>query len=74
MIRQVGLLISVLILATPFEPLTAHEPSKKSQCETIKQQIRRIEARMRQGYTAAQGVRLSERLRELRARRSKHCR
>lgn len=55
-------------------PAAAHDYCAKAECEKVKQKIRKIEARMRAGYTRAQGERLSARLRELRAERSKRCR
>ncbi len=55
-------------------PAAAHDYCPKAECEKVKQQIRTVEARMRQGYTRAQGERLSRRLRELRAQRSQRCR
>ncbi len=52
----------------------AHNCEKTGSCKTIKEQIRNIESRMRQGYTAAQGIKLDERLRKLREKRRKACR
>jgi hypothetical protein len=46
----------------------------KAACKKVKQQIRAIEARMRDGYSAAQGIRLDERLRKLKEKRYKLCR
>lgn len=43
-------------------------------CEEVKAEIREIEARMRSGYTAAQGIRFEERLRELKDCRYRLCR
>ena len=40
----------------------------------MKEKIRNIEARMRAGYTFAQGERYNEKLRELKAKRAKLCR
>jgi hypothetical protein len=39
----------------------------------VKKKIRAIEARMRDGYTAAQGIRYDARLRELREKRYRLC-
>ena len=52
----------------------AHDCRKTDRCETIKEQIRKIESTMRQGYSAAQGIKLDERLRKLREKRRKACR
>lgn len=43
-------------------------------CAEVKQAIREIEARMRAGYSRAQGERFDARLRKLKRRRSKLCR
>lgn len=43
-------------------------------CRELAEKIRQIEARMREPYTAAQGVRLQARLRELKRERHRHCR
>ena len=61
-----------LVLLTT--PATAHNYCPKAECEKVKQKIRRIEAKMRQGYSRAQGEKMSDQLRELRAIRSKTCR
>ena len=43
-------------------------------CDEVKQAIREIEARMRTGYTRAQGERYEARLRRLKRKRSRLCR
>ncbi len=43
-------------------------------CNEVKAEIREIEARMRAGYTHAQGLRYEERLRELKDCRYRLCR
>jgi hypothetical protein len=43
-------------------------------CDEVKQNIREIEARMRTGYTRAQGERYEARLRKLKLKRSRLCR
>ena len=52
----------------------AHNYCAKAKCEEMKQKIERIHAKMRQGYTRAQGEKLEAELRRLRAIRSKRCR
>lgn len=52
----------------------AHDTHSKVGCEKTKQKIKKLQSRMRQGYTRAQGEKWSEQLRELRAIRSKQCR
>ena len=45
-----------------------------AECREIDRKIERIQARMRSGYSAKEGVRLKERLRELRRKRYDLCR
>ena len=52
----------------------AHSSCPKAKCEQTKQKIEKIHARMRQGYTRAQGEKMEAELRSLRAIRSKRCR
>jgi hypothetical protein len=66
------MLLTLLVLAT--QPTAdAHDKCGKAECAEIKQKIRTIEAKMRSGYTRAQGERYESRLRELRAKRHKAC-
>jgi hypothetical protein len=53
---------------------SAKQQYDKAACEKVKQQIRSIQARMRNGYSAAEGIRLDERMRELKKKRYKLCR
>jgi hypothetical protein len=64
-------LILVLISATAADAASKED---KAACAEVKEKIRNIESRMRAGYTHAQGERYNEKLRELKARRSKLCR
>lgn len=64
------LLIAILLQA----PAGAGHKDDKAACATVKKRIRAIEARMRDGYTAAQGIRYDARLRKLREQRYKLCR
>ena len=54
-------------------PVSASKKDKQA-CDKVKQQIRVIEAKMRRGYTAAQGIRYEEKLRALRDKRYRICR
>lgn len=54
--------------------LPADAKKDKKKCEEAKAKIRVIEAKMRQGYTASQGIRYEEKLRELRDERYRFCR
>ncbi len=55
-------------------PAYADRKSDKAACDKVKQQIHVIESRMRDGYSAAQGIRYDTRLRELKDKRYKLCR
>jgi hypothetical protein len=52
----------------------AHEHCTRAECAEVKQEIREIEARMRAGYSRAQGEKYEARLRKLKAKRYKLCR
>jgi hypothetical protein len=54
-------------------PADAGGQPDKAACAAVKKKIRAIEARMRDGYTAAQGIRYDARLRELREKRYRLC-
>jgi hypothetical protein len=45
----------------------------KADCDRAKREIREIQAKMRQGYSASRGAKMEARLRELRKLRSKLC-
>jgi hypothetical protein len=65
-----------LMLGLIFLPTAAytHDHCAQARCEETRQKIRKIEAKMRQGYTRAQGEKMEAELRSLRAIRSKRCR
>jgi hypothetical protein len=52
----------------------AHDDSSKQECEKTKQKIKKLESRMRHGYSRAQGEKWRTQLRALRAARWKQCR
>ncbi len=64
--------LTLVVLAAPLA--AAHPANDKAACEKVKQQIRLIETKMRNGYSAAQGIRLEERLRKLKEKRYELCR
>ena len=65
------ILLSLMLVAVPG---SAKQQNDEAACEKVKQQIRSIQSRMRNGYSAAEGIRFDERLRELKKRRYKLCR
>jgi len=66
------LLITVVLAA----PVTggADDARSHAECEKIKLKIRHVQAKMRAGYTRAQGEKLEAELRRLRALRRQACR
>lgn len=68
--------LSILTAAMACTATVAVADSSKdtAECRRIKLEIRKIEARMRQPYSASQGVRLDARLRELKEKRYRRCR
>ena len=66
-------LIAVIALGVALSP-PAYAKKDKDECEKVKLRIRAIEARMREGYSASQGIRYERKLRELREQRYKLCR
>ncbi len=52
----------------------AGDDKREAECAKVKTQIQKLENRMRRGYTAAQGVKYDERMRELKAKRYRVCR
>ena len=68
--RFAWLLLGVFCIAAA----DASTRSEKAACAKVKQQIRTIEAKMRSGYTRAQGEKYEAKLRELRAERYHLCR
>ena len=64
-------LVATMLIVHP--PDVAAKRDKEG-CKKVKAQIQKIEAKMRLGYSAAQGIRYEEKLRELREKRFKLCR
>ena len=64
----------VLLLVLVTMQAEADTRDDEAACEKVKQQIRLIQAKMRNGYSAAQGIRYEERLRELKKKRYGLCR
>ena len=66
----------VVLLALIALPANATEETRDRElrCEEVKQKIRHIQSKMRAGYTRAQGEKMEEELRRLRALRATACR
>jgi len=67
------LLIIISLLLCTADHAAARTACDKRACDEVKQAIRDVEAKMRAGYTRAQGERYEARLRKLQRRRSKVC-
>ena len=67
-----SLLLSVFATLILWAP--AADADRRADCAKAKQQIRKLQSRMRQGYSAKQGVRWKAELRRLRKIRAKSCR
>ena len=65
---------TLLLLVWVALQATADTRDDEAACKKVKQQIRSIQAKMRNGYSAAQGIRYDERLRELKEKRYRLCR
>lgn len=70
--RPLSMMLAICLMAPAVG--AAHDDCSKAKCEETRQKIGKVEARMRQGYTRAQGERLAAELRALRAIHSKRCR
>lgn len=67
--------VIAVLVSIAFASSAAHPPAaREADCSKVKAQIRKVESRMRAGYTRAQGERLEARLRKLRKERSRVCR
>lgn len=74
MMRFVSVIVFTAIACTWPSDVVAGRKEDAKRCTEVKQKIREIEERMRRGYSAAQGIRLDERLRKLKDERYKVCR
>lgn len=64
-------LLALIFLTSPSLP---REKDLQLRCEEIRQRIDYLHAKMRSGYTRAQGEKMEAELRKLRALRRKACR
>ena len=72
---QSGLCTALLMLAiVGTREVAAHDGWTEKDCEKTRQKIEKLESKMRQGYSASQGVKMADELRRLRRLRSKQCR
>lgn len=71
--RLTILVVCVLLATSPLDASDDRKARKKA-CIEVKQKIRKLESRMRAGYSASQGIRLEEKLRALKRERYRVCR
>jgi hypothetical protein len=67
-------LLLALLVAAVAAPAADRKRDREKECEAVKEEIRKVQARLRRGYRAAEGVRLNAKLLELRKQRAKLCR
>lgn len=65
---------TILLIVLAAIQAEAQARDDEAACEKVKQQIRSIQTKMRHGYSAAQGIRYEDRLRELKEKRYRLCR
>lgn len=63
------IVIGLLCLPAPAPAADRDE----EECEAVKEKIRKVQSKMRSGYSAKEGVKLNARLLELRRKRAKVC-
>lgn len=68
--RYLSLLVTALLCLPAPAPAADRD---EQECEAVKEKIRKVQSRMRRGYSAEQGVRLNAKLLELREKRKKAC-
>ena len=71
-LRTVSCAIMLAILGIWHVPSYAGTDDEQK-CKATKEKIRKIQSRMRSGYTRAQGEKMEEQLRKLRKQRRKFC-
>jgi hypothetical protein len=69
--KSICLTVALILFGAP---AMAASKCDKEACKAVKADIREIQAKMRSGYTVAQGNRYEARLRKLRDKRSRICR
>ncbi len=71
---QIVGMLAFLTMPISTDVIAAQSSNTKEKCEKTRQKIAKIHSKMRQGYTASQGIRMDEELRRLKKLRSKYCR
>jgi F0F1-type ATP synthase membrane subunit b/b' len=68
------LLAFLLCLLFAAKAVPSAMDEREIKCAETREKIRRIESKMRQGYTAKQGIKMQDELRSLRELRKRICR
>ncbi len=68
------LLAFLLCLLYVAAAVPAATDERETKCAETREKIRRVESKMRQGYTAKQGIKMQDELRSLRELRKRICR
>lgn len=71
---RLTILVVCVLLATSSLDAADDRKARKKACIEVKQKIRKLESRMRAGYSASQGIRLEDKLRALKRERYRVCR
>lgn len=69
--RKVNLISLILLISQPVVAATNNSAINKKSCAKVGKKIAIIHNKMRTGYTAAQGNRFNEQLRQLKNKRDK---
>ncbi len=72
-ISRIAITTAAALICSGPQAIAATKCDKEA-CQAVKADIREIQAKMRSGYTVAQGNRYEARLRKLRDKRSRLCR
>lgn len=65
--------VTLMILLGVWNVPSAASTDDDQKCKATKEKIRKVQSKMRSGYTRAQGEKMEEQLRELRKKRKKFC-
>lgn len=71
---RLTILVVCGLLAMSQAVASGDRKAQEKACTDVKQKIRKLESRMRAGYSASQGIRLEEKLRALKKKRYRVCR
>jgi len=73
-VRRRELLFLILFAASGYADTRKNKALSKKKCAAIKQRIKRLESRLRQGHSGKQGRTMKQQARELQQKRYRLCR